>query len=362
VLIIDRNLPHFDRDAGARAAWQYIELLSGMGFRITLLGDDFQRHEPYARLLENMGVETVSGGALICGRWRDWIRTRSDKFDYALLYRPEVAITYIDFLRRSTRAKILYFGVDLCWLRNQRRYEVESNPSHLAATHYWHGVENRLISMSDATYFYSCVESDIMSAEIPSARIRTIPLFIFRSESKRSPGFEEREGLLFVGGFAHQPNMDGILWFLNEIFPLIREQIGEITLYVVGDTPPEQLRGVQGIVLTGSMSEVELQALYRQIRVVIAPLRYGAGIKGKVVEAVFEGVPVVTTSIGAEGLPESNSVLEISDTPCGFAAATALYYQDKNLWSARSISMRSYAEKHFSAETARQILEKDLSP
>lgn len=362
ILVIDRSLPRFDRDAGSRATWQYIQLLREMGFRVTVWGHDFLRREPYATLLEGMGVEVVSGGALVCGRWRGWIRARAATLDYVLIHRPNVAVAYIDFLRKATDARILYFGVDLRWLRNQRRHDVERDPFHLAEARYWQAIENRLVGMAHAAYFYSRAETDMMAQQVPGARVRTVPLFIFQGKTGEGLAHGKREGLLFVGGFAHQPNVDGILWFMNDIYPAVREQLGEVTLRVVGANPPEALRGRPGVVLAGAVSDAELQALYDRSRVVVAPLRYGAGIKGKVVEAVFQRVPLVTTTIGAEGMPEPEAVLEVSDLPHDFAAAVIQLYCDEDIWSARSSRMGAYVAEHFSATTARRVLEEDIFP
>ena len=361
VLVIDRSLPRFDRDAGSRATWQYIRLLHEMGFRVTVWGHDFLRREPYATLLEDMGVEVVSGGTLVCGRWRSWVRARASTLDYVLIHRPNVAVAYMDFLQKETKARVLYFGVDLRWLRNQRRYEVERDPFHLAEARYWQAIENRLVGMAHSSYFYSCAESGIVTQQVPGARVRTVPLFIFQGTTAEEHTFDEREGLIFVGGFAHQPNVDGILWFVSEIYPAIREQLGEVTLRVVGANPPEALRRQPGVVLLGTVSDADLQALYDHSRVVVAPLRYGAGIKGKVVEAVFQHIPLVTTSIGAEGMPESEAVLEIHDHPHDFTASVIDLYCNGTAWAARSARMGNYVAEHFSVATARRILEQDVS-
>jgi glycosyltransferase involved in cell wall biosynthesis len=361
ILVIDRSLPRFDRDAGSRSTWQYIRLLREMGFQVTVWGHDFLRREPYASLLEAMGVEVVSGGALACGRWRDWVRARAAVLDYVLIHRPNVAMVYMDFLRKITTARILYFGVDLRWLRNQRRYEVEHDPFYLAEASHWQTIENSLVAMAHATYFYSCTESDMVAQQVPGAQVRTVPLFVFQGKTGDGLAFADRTGLMFVGGFAHQPNVDGILWFINEIYPTVQEQLGGVVLRVVGANPPETLRGRPGVVLTGALSDAELQKVYDRTRVVVAPLRYGAGIKGKVVEAVFQRVPLVTTSIGAEGMPEPQGVLEIHDLPDDFSAAVVRLYRDVDTWSFQSAKMEAYVATHFSAATARKVLEADIA-
>lgn len=360
VLIIDRSLPRFDRDAGSRATWQYIRLLREMGFKVTVWGHDFLRREPYATMLEDMGVEVVAGTALACGRWRRWIRARAATLDYVIIHRPNVAVAYMNFLRKATDARIIYFGVDLRWLRNQRRYDVEGDPFYRAEARYWQTIENRLVGMADVSYFYSRAESEIVARQVPGARVRTVPLFIFQGKVDKGLAYMDRAGLMFVGGFAHQPNVDGILWFVNEIYPEVRKQLGDVTLWVVGTNPPEALRGRPGLELTGAVSDAELQLLYDRSRVVVAPLRYGAGIKGKVVEALFQHVPLVTTTIGAEGMPEPEGVLEVCDLPHDFANAVIRIYSDRSLWLTLCASMEANAANHFSVATARRVLGEDF--
>jgi glycosyltransferase involved in cell wall biosynthesis len=358
VLVIDRSLPRFDRDAGSRATWQYIKLLREMGYNVTTWGHDYLRREPYASMLEDIGVEVVSGWDLACGRWRNWVRKRVAKLDYVIIHRPNVAVAYMNYLRQKTNTRILYFGVDLRWLRNQRRYEIEGDSFYRTEAHYWQGIENQLIGMAHTSYFYSYVETEIVSRQVPTAQVQMLPLFVYRGKAEGGLSYQNRSGLMFVGGFAHQPNVDGILWFVNEIFPLVRAQLGDISVRVVGANPPDALRRCPGLELTGAVSDQELQELYDKSRVIVAPLRYGAGIKGKVVEALFQHVPLVTTAIGAEGMPTPEKVMAVCDLPDGFASEIIRLYTDADLWKTQCNNIKIYVAKYFSATTARGILEK----
>lgn len=147
--------------------------------------------------------------------------------------------------------------------------------------------------------------------------------------------FAKREGLLFVGGFAHPPNADAVLWFAREIFPAIRKELPDVKFYVVGSKVTDEIQALEqpdnGIVIKGFVSDEELERLYASCRVVVVPLRYGAGVKGKVLEALYNGAPVITTSIGAEGIPFVDQALKIEDTAEGFACQTTGLYQNPEL-------------------------------
>jgi glycosyltransferase involved in cell wall biosynthesis len=361
VLVIDRSLPRFDRDAGSRATWQYIQLLVEMGYSVTVWGHDYLRREPYASLLESMGVKVLSGWTVAIGRWRTWVRRHVHELDFVVLHRPNVAQTYIDFFRKVTNARILYFGVDLRWLRNQRRFEVERQALFHSEAQYWRTIETRLIDMADCSYFYSEVEVTMALQQVPHAKVRALPLFLYKKLEQDVQGLGARRGLLFVGGFAHQPNVDGILWFVETILPLIQARLGKVMLKIVGAGPPAELCDKPGVELLGAVSDTELDSLYGEARIVVAPLRYGAGIKGKVVEALFQQVPLVTTTIGAEGLPESDSVLNVCNLPKEFAESVIELYLNDELWLARSSGINAYLAVHFSQDRARRILEEEMS-
>lgn len=361
VLLIDRSLPRFDRDAGSRATWQYIRLLRDMGFSVTVWGHDCLRREPYASHLEAMGVSVLSGWTIACGRWRAWVRHHAHELDYVVLQRPNVAMAYIGYLRRQTTARILYFGVDLRWLRNQRRYEVEGQALFHAEAQYWQSIEASLIRAADCSCFYSQVEVTMATQQVPMARVRALPLFLYEGKDEPGPPACVRSGLLFVGGFAHHPNVDGILWFVDEVLPLVQTRLGAVTLRVVGDNPPAELQGRSGVELLGAVSDAQLRMLYSESRIVVAPLRYGAGIKGKVVEALFHHVPLVTTAIGAEGMPAPDSVMDVCDLPGEFADRVCKLYADPVLWAIRTSNIKAYLTARFSRDSARQTLEEVMS-
>lgn len=168
---------------------------------------------------------------------------------------------------------------------------------------------------------------------------------------------------MFVGGFAHPPNADAVLWFAKEIFPLIRARF-RVPFYVVGSKVTEEIKALEqpdnGIIVKGFVSEEELFRLYASCRVVVVPLRYGAGVKGKVVEAIYNGAPVVTTSIGAEGIPEADRVMKIADSPEGFADCVAKLYQDPAACQALCKKTQSYIREYFSVDAAWSVIEEDF--
>lgn len=362
VLVVDRYVPMADRDAGSKSVHQYLGLLVELGLNVKFLGNDFYPHQPYCGELQQMGIEVLYGPWLQWG-WKRWIKENSAFLDFAYLHRPNVAIRYVKFIRRHTRAKIIYNGHDLRFLREARRYELERKRAFLSASRYWEKVEIEIARRADVLHFYSETEASEIKRRVPGAMVRCIPLFLFRPDTLDSglPA-EQRAGLLFVGGFAHEPNVDAVLWFVAQIFPSIRERIPEVRLTVVGEDPPAGIQGFASaeVVIAGHISESALTEHYCRCRIVVAPLRYGAGVKGKIIDAICFQVPAVTTPVGAEGIPEAEAILSIAEDAEDFASRVVDLYLDHGRWNATSRRLADYAAAHFSREAARDIIRQDF--
>ena len=181
-------------------------------------------------------------------------------------------------------------------------------------------MEFSMMYKADMSYYPSFVEIDVIHSIDASIRAKAISLYVYDTfKEKLNEDFEKREGLLFVGGFAHPPNADAVLWFAREIFPAIRGELPDVNFYVVGSKVTDEIKALEqpgnGIVIKGFVSDEELERLYATCRVVVVPLRYGAGVKGKVLEALYNGAPVITTSIGAEGIPFVDQALKSDYSP-----------------------------------------------
>lgn len=195
--------------------------------------------------------------------------------------------------------------------------------------------------------------------------MRNIPLFPYAGpygDTVKVPKYGDRKDLLFVGGFNHAPNYDGIIWFLNEVFEQIKQCIPDIRLYIVGSNPSDDLkaRASDDVIVTGFVTDEELENYYNDSRLVVVPLRYGAGVKGKVVEALYYQVPIITTSIGAEGLEQGDSAMLIQDNPSDFAASVINLYQNEKEWINYFRKSVDYINQYFSVDAAKKIISHDI--
>ena len=363
ILVIDHYVPTYDRDAGSKTTFQYLKMFLEKGYVVKFLGDNFLHEEPYSTVLMQMGIEILYGRDYQVKIW-DWLKEHGDDITAAYLNRPHIAEKYVDFMEEHTNIKMIYYGHDLHFLREGREYQLTGDEKKRDASEYWKAIEFRIMRKAAVSYYPSYVERDAIHMIDPTIRVKAIVAYVFEKFLESVPDdFEKREGLLFVGGFAHPPNADAVLWFAREIFPKIREKL-EVPFYIVGSKVTEEIQALEqpgnGIIVKGFVSEEELSELYRTCRIVVVPLRYGAGVKGKVIEALYNGAPVVTTSIGAEGIAEAESVMCIKDAPEEFAEETVRLYQNPESLRELSRKTQDYIRKYYSVDAAWSVVEEDF--
>ena len=225
----------------------------------------------------------------------------------------------------------------------------------------WKRREQALFNKVDLVLYPSEVE--VSEVRTVCDHVRAIPLNIYPDiQSSSSPG--GRTGLLFVGGFLHPSNADALIWFVSKVLPIINTKRPDIILHVVGSNADDRINALasNNVAVIGSVSDSQLSELYDSVKVSVVPLRYGAGVKGKVVEAMYKGVPVVTTGIGAEGLPQGDGYLLCKDGADEFAAAVLSLYDDDHLWQQISDSAHGVIREHFSRDAAINALAEFFEP
>ncbi|CAM3694911.1 glycosyltransferase [Cohnella lubricantis] len=364
MLVVDHYVPNVDKDAGSRTVFQYLKLFINMGFNVKFIGDNFYRQEPYTSMLQQMGIE------VLYGNWHakhidEWLELNGKYIDVTYLNRPHISIKYIDKIRKYSNSKVIYYGHDLHFLRELREYQLTGNAALLQSSEEWKKIEFELMAKSDVSYYPSQVEVDEINKLFPTVKARAIPAYIYDSvevELLDAQDFSNRRDLLFVGGFGHKPNVDAVLWFTDTVFPKIRARYPDMKLYVVGSNPPDEIRDLQSssLIVTGFVSDEELARYYRECRLVVVPLRYGAGVKGKVVEAMFNGCPIVTTTVGSEGLKDIQGCLIEADSSNEFASEVIELYN--NLEMLPIIAQRAirYVQKHFTKTSVIEAIQEDL--
>ena len=364
VLIIDHYVPTFDKDAGSRTTFQYIKMFISKGYSVKFVGDNFacREMEPYMSTILQMGVEVLYGlwySRNILG----WIKSNKDKINFVYLNRPHISEKYIDFIRSKTNIKIIYYGHDLHFLRMQREADLIGDKNLLLDAKKWQKREFDVMRKAAVVYYPSVVEEKAIKAIDSSINVKAIHAYLFDTDNLESKyDAEKRKGIMFVGGFSHTPNIDAVKWFAENIFPKIHEKNTNVSFYIVGSNAPDEIKKMDGdgIVFKGFVTDKELKELYEKSRIVVVPLRYGAGVKGKVIEALYNGLPVITTSIGAEGINDIENVAEIHDEENDFANAVLSLYDDFEKLETMSRKSLNLIKKDFSIEAAWNVIKEDF--
>ncbi len=354
ILVIDHYVPQYDKDAGSKTTFQYLELFVSLGFNIKFLGDNFFKHEPYTTTLQQMGIEVLYG-PWYRDHWKEWIKENAAYIDYVYLNRPHISVKYIDFLKNHTKAVILYYLHDLHFLREEKQYAVTKDPLLQASAAQWKQVELLLFEKADIVLTPSEEEKTLIRSLHPDFNVDTILPYFFSEKAIPVIDFSARNNLLFVGGFGHSPNLDAVEWFCANVWPLVLQQMPDAVFTIVGSNPPESIRALQSgtIDVKGFVSEKELAAIYKKTKMAVIPLRYGAGVKGKTVEAMYHGLPIVSTSFGVEGMPDGwMSFLQPANNAAAFAGEILRLYHSPDALRQLSRDETNYINRYFTRDAA----------
>lgn len=355
ILAIDHYVPEPDRDAGSRSTMGIVTALRDAGWVVKFWPQN-RIHNDYTQLLETVGVEVLDHRLTL--DFAQWIARNGGELDHVLVMRPNIAAEFIADLRHHTKARLSFYGVDIHHVRMRRQAALLGDAVLAAEADEMETLERRLWGMFDGLLYPSEAEAAQVRALAPGARAFGIVPFSF--DRFRAPSAPPAEPvILFVAGFAHPPNIDAAAWLVREILPLVRVQVPAVRLVLAGSHPTAEVLALADgdrISVTGNLSEAELAAAYLAARVSIVPLRVGAGVKGKVVEALQQGLPLVTTSIGAEGIPGLEQVVPVTDDAAGLAAGLGTLLLDDRRWATSSAMQVAFAERYFSrAALARSL-------
>ena len=335
----------------------YLELLVEMGLDVKFLPADFRRVEPYSTELNRLGIETLDGD-WYRENWENWLKDNGSGIDYAFFHKPDPTSRLLPIIKSCTNAAIIYQCHDLHYLRLRRKAEVENDQAMLAEAGRYEQKEDFIFANSDVLLTFSDVEEKIIRKKFPLKQVFTVPLFFYTDMPDPERDFNSRRDLLYVGSCSHTPNQDAISWFSGEILPLVQKEIPDIVFHVVGANPPPEISSLQSknIRIHGRVSDDELRDLYQGARIVVAPLRFGAGVKGKVIEALYHGLPLVSTTIGLEGIKDIEDLTSPRDTARDFAAeVVSLYKSGKRLKELSARGSRFVAER-FTGQAASSLM------
>lgn len=361
VLVVDRFVPQPDRDAGSRSTACVLRALRHMGFDVTFWPRDGLYDPDYVPLLHDDGIVVLWGDA-VRGGVGAWFARHGRAFDHVLLNRPLIAREFIPAVRRHSSATVAFYGHDLHHARLAREAALTGSRALRWESAIMQRIERALWRAADVVYYPSSEETQVVLQDAPGVRAFTLPLYFFDEEPAECAQPGARAGIVFVAGFAHAPNADAAKWLVAQIMPRVWETCPGAHLWLVGSRPSEDVRALaeRRVTVTGYVTDAQLLRFYGSARVAAVPLRVGAGMKGKVVEALYHAVPLVTTSVGAQGLEGLPAIVPVTDDAARFASAICALLRDDAHWAAVSRAERGYAQARYSREAMVEALRRGL--
>ena len=359
-LICSTRMPEYDRECGSKRIFDVVQMLRAAGWDITYVARDGEKQDRYARALRQDGILTFTGFDALS----DEALARS-RFDVAILAFWHVAEEWLPRLRRvSPATRVIVDSIDLHFLRSARRvFARPESPSAegLPATVGDEFVrELNVYGSADGLLAVSPKEAGFIADLIGNPQaVRCVPLC---EELPRSPvPFADRRGLLFVGNFWHQPNVEATNYLVSDILPRLNPRLlAEHPLWIVGNASDEKTAALGRPAHVHVVGWVPSVLPYvSRARVMTVPLRYGAGTKGKLIQALAVGTPVVSTSVGIEGLDviDARDVL-VADNAAAFARCIETLLTDEEFW--QRLADRGHADvagHHSRAVVSERLLE-----
>lgn len=351
-LVIDHCTPTPDQDAGSLTCLRLMEALQANGYKVTFIPEtNFCWMPQESRDLQRIGIEALYGPYVTSVSQS--LAQAGGSYDVVLVFRNGAALRTFDTIRAlAPEARLIFHSSDLHFIREERELAVlgaKAPGTTVASVAATKATELKIIDTADVSIVHSTYEQEILAKETPGAKVYVFP-WILDSFGRRQP-FSGRSGLIFLGGYGHPPNVDAVLFFVREVWPLVRQDLPEATFYAAGANAPQEIRelhGKDGVVVTGFIED--LGEYFDKVVLSVAPIRYGAGIKGKVAMSQAYGVPCVATSCAAEGmgLVHGENVL-IADTPSEMARQIVAAYRDEALWTALSDGSLKFVDDTYSS-------------
>ncbi|MEW6206966.1 MAG: glycosyltransferase [Acidobacteriota bacterium] len=361
ILVIDSRPPTPDYDSGSMRMSRLLDALLSLSCKVTFAASFplawpplSERAETDILNLKNRGIEvaeSVDGHLLSEGRRYDAVILSGGVY---------TAIRHVESVfKHAPQADLIFDTVDLHFLREYRHARLTANQQMLRRALASKANEVAIARRARWTLVVSPAEKDILSRECPEARVEVLSN-IHETRASREP-FTRRRDILFIGAFQHLPNRDAVSHFVEEIFPLVKKEIPDLRFFILGGHPPAEIQRLdsEDIIVTGHLSDID--TYLDSCKLSVAPLRFGAGVKGKVLLSLSRGLPVVATSIAAEGMYLTNGKdVMVADSASEFGRAIVDLYNDEDRWSEISTNGLEIVSRYFSFAAARETMKRLL--
>ena len=348
ILVIDSYMPSYDKESGSRRLYELLKMFKALNYHVIFAADNGFKDEPYTSVLQNLQIEVLYTQQGYGRSIAEQIDDRLSLIDLAWICRPELNEKYTPLIRSRGEIKVVYDTIDLHYLRLKRAWDLNRDRTKAAEWVDMQAKELKMAHQADLTITVTPSERALLESQGVS-NVAVVPN-VHTSYLDSVPGFKDRSGILFIGSYNHTPNIDAVIWLCQEIMPLVWQENPDIKVTLLGNNPSAEVLALncdkpngmasQRITVTGYIDDVTSYFLTHKLSV--SPLRYGAGMKGKIGHSLEYKLPVVSTKIGTEGMnlvPEKH-ILE-ANTTAEFAKAILRVYNDTVLWNYLSVNSTS---------------------
>ena len=353
ILVIDWKAPTPDRDSGSFRMRMILDLMSEAGWAVDFFGDRPAESLAYESSLQEQGIRVIVGQASAL----EHLARHGGAYQTVWISRPEIAERYLPMVRAlAVQARVIYDTVDLHWIRLRRGIPFSDQPEKTSRdAERYRDIELCNARCSDLTIAISDDEKEALLSEVPGLAVAVLP-----NIHSVLPHVEEvraRSDLFFIGSFLHPPNVDAVFYFVREVFPLILRRMPDVRFHIAGSDMPYEVRALKSKSVNPLGYVRDVTPWFQRSRAFVAPLRHGAGMKGKVGQSLAFGLPVVTTSVGAEGMGLVHGVdAMIAEDAANFAEAVIRLCSDDSLWQRISSGGQDLIGRRFSKDAAGIVL------
>lgn len=365
VLIVDDKVPEFDKDSGSRRLTEIIKILIKNGYKVSLLANvkEYKFNTAYVGYFRDLGVNVYQpaispNGKLVTKKM--FLQTIVNDLSYVWLHRPGIFTKYHTLIKAiNPNVPVVFDMVDFHYLRMKREAELTNDPAKfkIAREHLNEELNNCILA--DKVIVISEMDKEAL-LEFYDKKDKMVVIGNIHDHISKDVDFKtfkERKDLLFIGGFAHAPNEDAVLFLHDSVMPLVWEKHPDIKVNIVGSNPTHAVLNLNSekFKIVGYVEDASVY--FNSSRLFVALLRYGAGIKGKIGQSLEYSLPLVTTAVGAEGFDFYDFSDEmVAETPAALADRIVYLYENELLWNAISDAAAGFIAPYSLNTVEKQVL------
>lgn len=350
-LILDYECPRPDISAGGYAILEEIKLLQALGFKCTFLASNLAWLDNYTKELQKNGIEVEYSP--FTTSIPQFLQRRGKEFDLIYAYRFHVAEVMLDSARLyAPQAKIVVSVCDLHFLREIREAQYTNSEDRMETALVTRERELSLLRRVDLALTYTEAEAAVVTSHNlnPSA-IELCPWVLHPPEYSQK--FKNTKDIVFFGSLSHRPNVEAILWIVDNLLAPIKSLLPGVNFLIYGSGQSDEISVIEedysNIIYRGYVDNIS--EVYSSARILIAPMQSGAGMKGKVLNAFAWGVPTIISPIAAEGLSAIDSVHTIvARSKDDWVKEIVELYSNEKKWNMISQNSYEFAKSIYSFE------------